>query len=261
MSWYLDIVAENWDVLVLNDYEAVMPLPWKKKYTIKYITQPYFCQQLGVFSQKKLSKCEEIDFVKKIPFYFFKTTLSFNAGNCILSNSVKLNYILDLSMDYTTLKKNFSKGRKHAIQKGAQNNLEIKTIEINEIIKLQKSNYLYFFPESKLEKLFECVRKKNIGEVLGVFKGNTFLGGGFFIRYKNRIIYLFSAFDDLGRKLQASSFLLSKIIEKESGQNLILDFEGGNMTNIGKFYRSFGAKVEKYPTINIYSIGLLFNKL
>ncbi|VAW26447.1 hypothetical protein MNBD_BACTEROID04-1052, partial [hydrothermal vent metagenome] len=28
-SWYLDIVADNWDVLVLNDYEAVMPLPWR----------------------------------------------------------------------------------------------------------------------------------------------------------------------------------------------------------------------------------------
>ena len=25
-SWYLDIVAGNWDVLILNDYEAVMPL-------------------------------------------------------------------------------------------------------------------------------------------------------------------------------------------------------------------------------------------
>ena len=26
-SWYLNIVADNWDALVLNDYEAVMPLP------------------------------------------------------------------------------------------------------------------------------------------------------------------------------------------------------------------------------------------
>ena len=26
---YLDQMASNWDALVLNDYEAVMPLPWK----------------------------------------------------------------------------------------------------------------------------------------------------------------------------------------------------------------------------------------
>ena len=37
-SWYLDIVADNWDVLVLNDYEALMPLPWRSKFFIKYIS-------------------------------------------------------------------------------------------------------------------------------------------------------------------------------------------------------------------------------
>ncbi|MDP3354122.1 MAG: hypothetical protein Q8S44_10335, partial [Flavobacteriaceae bacterium] len=36
-SWYLDIVADHWDALILNDYEAVMPLPWRSKYFIKYI--------------------------------------------------------------------------------------------------------------------------------------------------------------------------------------------------------------------------------
>lgn len=41
-SWYLDAVSENWEVLILNDYEAVMPLPWKQKYFLKYITQPFF---------------------------------------------------------------------------------------------------------------------------------------------------------------------------------------------------------------------------
>ena len=46
-AWYLDIVADNWSVLVLDDYDAVMPLPWKIKYGIKYITQPFFTQQLG----------------------------------------------------------------------------------------------------------------------------------------------------------------------------------------------------------------------
>jgi hypothetical protein len=30
-SWYLDAVADHWDVLVYGDYEAVMPLPWRQK--------------------------------------------------------------------------------------------------------------------------------------------------------------------------------------------------------------------------------------
>ena len=27
-SWYLDAAAENWDAIVINNYEAVFPLPY-----------------------------------------------------------------------------------------------------------------------------------------------------------------------------------------------------------------------------------------
>ena len=55
-SWYLNIVADNWDALVLNDYEAVMPLPWRQKYFIKYIYPPAWTQQLGVFSSAEVNE-------------------------------------------------------------------------------------------------------------------------------------------------------------------------------------------------------------
>ena len=31
-SWYLDVVCNDWDALVYNDYEAVFPLPKRKKW-------------------------------------------------------------------------------------------------------------------------------------------------------------------------------------------------------------------------------------
>jgi hypothetical protein len=55
-SWYLDIVSPGWDALVKDDYKSVMPLTWRKKYGIKYLYQPFFTQQLGVFSSDK-SEC------------------------------------------------------------------------------------------------------------------------------------------------------------------------------------------------------------
>ncbi len=33
-SWYLDIVADQWDALVENDYEKIFPLVHRKKYGI-----------------------------------------------------------------------------------------------------------------------------------------------------------------------------------------------------------------------------------
>ena len=50
-SWYLDIVCDNWDVLVLNNYEAVMPIPWRKKFFVKYVYTPLRVLELGVFSE------------------------------------------------------------------------------------------------------------------------------------------------------------------------------------------------------------------
>src|ERR1051325_9907587 len=48
-SFYLDTMAKNWDALVMNDYEAVMPITWNKKYGIYYVYQPAFTANLGVF--------------------------------------------------------------------------------------------------------------------------------------------------------------------------------------------------------------------
>ena len=126
-SWYLDIVADNWDVLVLDDYKAVMPIPWANKYGIKYITQPYFCQQLGVFSIKKISAEIERDLRKKIPKRFVKISLNYNSANYLGSKMVaKKNFILELNDTYLNLFKSFSKGRKHASKVGVKKSLIIK---------------------------------------------------------------------------------------------------------------------------------------
>ena len=50
-SYYLDGMADNWDALVLNDYEVVMPLPWRKKFGFYYLYQPAFTAQLGLFGR------------------------------------------------------------------------------------------------------------------------------------------------------------------------------------------------------------------
>ena len=54
-TFYLDGMAKHWDALVLDDYEAVMPLPWNKKFGIGYLYTPPFIQQLGIFSKTKVS--------------------------------------------------------------------------------------------------------------------------------------------------------------------------------------------------------------
>src|SRR5687768_1600053 len=68
-SFYLDHMALQWDALVLNDYEAVMPLTYNKKYGISYLYQPFLTAQLGVFGKTVNAELVEA-FLAAIPSRF-----------------------------------------------------------------------------------------------------------------------------------------------------------------------------------------------
>ena len=248
-SWYLDIVADHCDVLVLNDYEAVMPLPWKKKFGLKYITQPYFCQQLGIFSKEEISEEIQRQFIRKIPLKFLKVSLALNSHNLLIGQQIKKNLSVKLNKNYESICKNYSKGRKHAIKVAEKNQLMVAETSIQSLIDIQKKFYQYEFSEEKLQKLSIQLLHQQKGAILGIFKDEVLLGGALFVFSTKRIVYLFSAFTELGRELQVASFLLNFMLTKNENSQLIFDFEGGNILNMGKFYRSFGAEEEIYALV------------
>ena len=47
--------SDTWDALVQDAYEAVMPLPYRKKGVLKYVYTPFFMPQMGIFSKHELS--------------------------------------------------------------------------------------------------------------------------------------------------------------------------------------------------------------
>src|SRR5688572_10861129 len=79
-SYYLDHMAKQWDGLVLNDYEAVMPLIWRKKYGILYCYQPPFTQQCGWFGYPLTTHTCSILF-EKIRFFCRYGDFMFNNNN------------------------------------------------------------------------------------------------------------------------------------------------------------------------------------
>ena len=57
---YLDILLhQNWEILVDNDYEAVMPIPLAKKWRFNFVVMPLQTQQLGIFSEKDTPELNE----------------------------------------------------------------------------------------------------------------------------------------------------------------------------------------------------------
>ena len=85
-SWYLDIVHDGWEALVEDDYVRVMPLTGGKKYGIKYLFQPYFVQQLGVFSKNLLTPEKTMEFLNQIPSSFKYYDIRLNSFNKLEGN-------------------------------------------------------------------------------------------------------------------------------------------------------------------------------
>lgn len=100
-SWYLDLISPGWEALVKKDYETVMPLTCNKKYGISYLSQPFFSQQLGVFSKKDADTKTADEFLGAIPPKYRFVEINLNSQNTIsrtdFSCRENLNHELDLS--------------------------------------------------------------------------------------------------------------------------------------------------------------------
>ena len=255
-SWYLDIVADHWDTLILNDYEAVMPLPWRQKYLIKYIYPPVWTQQLGVFAVHEISEILVKDFLNAIPKKFRKITIQFNSGNHLSGENVteKVNYILPLDKSYDELFKNFRKDRRDRIKQNLEkNNLFDDQFEINKLITIFKKNYKnkIELSENDYLKLEMLVKKMNIVEDVSVKiildKEKDFVkAGAIFVISKKRIVYLFSSQTDEGRKQNSLNAIINKVIKDNANSDKLLDFEGSIIPNLADFFKSFWAKKESY---------------
>jgi hypothetical protein len=257
-SFYLDHSADNWDALVLNNYEAVMPLPWRKKYGFYYLYQPYFTAQLGVFGQNITADTLE-KFLTSIPSKFRLWEFSLNHGNLFKLNNYhlfqRMNYILPLGQPYENLYNNYRENIKRNIKKSVQYGCTIQTdIDVRQIIELAQLQP-NAGPENELRKfgqLYSLLKERSMAEAYGVFSSkNELLASCVFTFSHSRAYYILVGNHPNGRTLGASHALIDAFIKDQAGQDLLLDFEGSDIRNLAFFYSSFGATEEKYPAIKL----------
>ncbi len=260
-SWYLDYVSPNWEALVFGEYEAVMPLTWKKKYGIKYLYPPFFTQQLGVFSKNQLTAKQIQLFLEAIPAKFKFMDLFLNSKNMLddslYSFNRKPNYFLSLNATFDELSNKYNSNCKRNISKATKNGLKIKQASASEIIDFYRINYAHIESNSKsedylkFEALVNILKEKGNAETIGVFQEEIMCGGGIFIKDSNRIYYLLGASNSIGKKYGAVHFFMNWIIKKYAGSNLILDFEGSEIESIADFFKQFGSEKEEYIYLKI----------
>ena len=260
-SFYLDSMAKHWDALVLNDYEAVMPLTWNKKYGIYYLYQPPFTSCLGVFG--KQINAETVNaFLKAIPSRFGYWDIYLNHGNFFNLKEFNLyermNYVLGLHENHETLYKFYRDNIKRNIKKSEKLNLTInKDIPVSEVILLAKEQAKNFSAITakdfvQISILYQVLYKKEKATSYGVYtkEGQLIAAAAFFFSH-NRAYYILVGNHPNGKTLGASHALINEFIKDHAGQNLTLDFEGSDISSLAFFYSSFGGVEEKYSAIKL----------
>ncbi len=275
-SFYLDNCTEhNWDALVLNDYEAVMPITHRKKYGIGYLYQPYFLQQAGVFSAKKINERLINLFITEIEKRYQFAEIDLNYTN-ELSTSKKIkciernNFILPLNNSYKNISAKFNSNFVRNIKQASKHGFAYEKVETaDELIDLYKKSYGHRF---KLVKQSDYnALKINCKTLLAsnnlilrkVTINGKILAAILLLKDAKRLYNIAPSVTDEGRKISANHFLYNSIIEEFSEQDLILDFEGSDLKGVANFYQSMSPINEKYISIkynNLPKLVKLFKK-
>lgn len=259
-SWYLDIVADNWSVLVLNDYEVVMPITWRKKYGIKYIYPPFWTLELGIFSRYELTDCKVFYNLLFDKFRFVELRLNTqnkfsNPSNFLIKKQMQT---LELKAGYAEIYDSYRKDRKKDLLKATKatlkeqwhNDIEVLITLFQEnvgkrVANIQEKDY------QVLKQLLQVCIDKKVGEMLSVYDAKQQLvASGFFLKHQQTATILVSATDFKNRKNGANTFLIDRSIHNYQKDCTIFNFGGSSMQSIANYFLSFGAKSQNYFQIH-----------
>ncbi len=253
---YLRIMTDNWCGLIVNDYEAVMPLPYRTKMGIRYCYTVPFLQQLGLFGKydepllkKVISKA-----TKHIQYGDLFFNFQNNATQVLPDARTADNYVLNLHSSYPTIYSNYTQHLKTKLKKAKALGLVLKEkADISKSVFLFSQLYSGVLPNVKpdhfdrlleVANFFSSLNQCFAYEVLDC--NNNSLAMALFFKDENRIYNILPSTTSEGRKLNAMHFLLDNLIQKYAETQCSLDFEGSDIAGIKLFYQSFGAINQPY---------------
>jgi hypothetical protein len=268
-SFYLDTFAQTWSAIVLNDYEAVMPLPSRKKWGFHYLFQPFLTPMLGVFGRHP-SPLLVNDFLDAIPSTYKLWDISLNSANVadkrFQQQYARKNHTLSLSSAYTFIRNNYSENITRNISKAVKAGCVVKNrIPIDDIIAICRTEWPKF--TSFEPNVFEHLKNNwssfaPFVETYGVYSADgKLLASCAFLLYSKRACYWLVGNDPAAKDTGASPLLIDQFIQDHAGKDLLFDFEGSDVNSIAEFYQRFGAKPETYTTIYNNKLPFPFNLL
>ena len=252
---YLDNICDHWHGIVIGDYEAVMALPWRKKYGFRYYYRPPFVQQLGLIGNT--ASVDQEHLIRLIRQFAWYGDLFLNFSNYRLAEALKAgnktNFIITLKSGYDQIYAAYSPDLKQTLQKNNPDFLYTKDAGFLLAIETFQEAYAARMPHISTDEFSRltviCKQLENRGACLvrAVYTGSgTLLSNALLLKDNKRIYHLFNTTTSEGRKLQSNHWLIDQILKEFAGEKLLFDFEGSELEGIKNFYKKFGGHIQPY---------------
>ncbi|MES2799935.1 MAG: GNAT family N-acetyltransferase [Bacteroidota bacterium] len=242
LSCYLDQLAENWCVLVDENYQKGMALPYLNRLGQQMIYTPVFYRYAELFNFQLEEK--EYKLLEK----------RFKFANLLVDKSEENSRFL-----FQTISENYelNERSKRMIKKFDKSTLEMKTIDdvdllwgfVNEHLR-PKIDSLNQKSMGNLLKLLHSLKQNGLLKVIAVFEGNSLQGGAFFVENDQHVLYLKSAFSEEAKKSGAMYKIVGDQIKWAVDMQRTFDFGGSRAENVRNFNLNFGAKDVYYSMMN-----------
>jgi len=258
-SFYLDaMTAGQWDALVLEDYSAIMPLPWRRKFGFYYLYQPDFIPALGIFGNADVH-----DFLRAIPSKFKFWEIDLNESNLLgdpsppIKVTTRLNSLLSLSGPYENIAEKYRRLARRMCKKAGDEGLEIiRQVNPADIIAHYKEQYghqHHKLANSAYQHLTICanlaIKTGNASTYLARWPDNS-IGAFYLVLSDDRFVYsLLGGSTPKGKENGAFYALTDAVIRDHASSNRIFRFEGSDIPGIAFFNAQFGPTPVQYPSL------------
>lgn len=265
-SWFLDIMAPGWQALVDDDYDSVFPLPGFTRFGIRYLATPVFLQQLGAFSPDKPSPDMVNEFLEFLPSFYRLVDLC--VGQKVdhegFSITEKVNYEINLSHPYNTLRDHFTTHCKRNIESASKKKphlaFDVSPEQLIDLFIRNKGKEIKGIKSrdyQRLNNLMNYCLQNRKGRIIAVKSGRKdIIFGTFIVETKGNMTMLLVVNTPQSRERRIGYYVVNEIIKEHASTRTILDFAGSSIPSIASYMESFGAV--RVPFYRIYQNRLFW---
>ncbi len=248
MSFYLDAVAENWGILVDEDYTRGMAVPFVVRLKIRCCYTPIFVRYLEWFG----SPIDDHRFMVLLKTYFRQGQL--NTKQKVRAKKLKRKVFQVIPH---VSESDANSQTKRMLNKFGKSTLELNwgddlSMIMNHIrrelpLKIQSLNRATL---DRLETLACVLQEKNMLQMLSVREKGKGVGGIFVVEFNGTLLYLKGAMNKDTKDMGGMYAAMQEAIDLSQAKQLLFDFGGSNAEGVKRFNTNLGGQDAKYYAVS-----------